>query len=40
MPAVASVVELRASEAPGSWPYYCNILDHINAGMRGRIVVA
>jgi len=39
MPATTFVLELVAGQ-PGSWDYYCNILDHINAGMKGRIVVA
>ena len=39
MPATTFVVELEAG-APGTWDYYCNILDHINAGMKGRIVVS
>ncbi|GBF99637.1 multicopper ferroxidase [Raphidocelis subcapitata] len=38
MPATTFVVDLEAG-APGTWDYYCNILDHINAGMKGRMVV-
>lgn len=38
MPATTFVVDVQAGSA-GAWDYYCNILDHINAGMKGRIVV-
>jgi FtsP/CotA-like multicopper oxidase with cupredoxin domain len=38
MPATTFVVDLEAG-APGAWDYYCYILDHINAGMKGRLVV-
>ncbi|KAI8463551.1 MAG: multicopper ferroxidase [Monoraphidium minutum] len=38
MPATTFIVDLEAG-APGAWDYYCNILDHINAGMKGRLVV-
>lgn len=38
MPATTFVTEIEAGSA-GAWDYYCNILDHINAGMKGRIVV-
>ena len=39
MPATTFVVNLEAG-SPGRWDYYCNILDHINAGMKGRLVVS
>jgi hypothetical protein len=38
MPATTFVTEVEAGSA-GAWDYYCNILDHINAGMKGRLVV-
>ncbi len=39
MPSTTFVVELTAGK-PGAWDYYCNILDHINAGMKARMVVS
>lgn len=39
MPATTFMLDMKAG-ALGQWDYYCNILDHINAGMKGRIVVS
>lgn len=39
MPATTYVVNMEAG-SPGRWDYYCNILDHINAGMKGRMLVS
>lgn len=39
MPATTFVLEMAAN-ATGTWNYYCNILDHITAGMRARMRVA
>jgi FtsP/CotA-like multicopper oxidase with cupredoxin domain len=38
MPATTHVVEITAGD-PGTWDVYCNILDHIEAGMKIRAVV-
>jgi uncharacterized cupredoxin-like copper-binding protein len=39
MPSNTFVLEMAANST-GSWNYYCNILDHINAGMKARMVVS
>lgn len=38
MPANTYAVEMTANTT-GTWPYYCNVLDHIKAGMKARMVV-
>lgn len=38
MPSSARVVAMNASTA-GDWLYYCNILDHVDAGMMARMAV-
>jgi uncharacterized cupredoxin-like copper-binding protein len=39
MPATTYVVSLTAGDS-GKWEIYCNILDHIGAGMRAKMLVA
>lgn len=39
MPSNTFVLEMSANST-GTWNYYCNILDHINAGMKARMVVS
>jgi FtsP/CotA-like multicopper oxidase with cupredoxin domain len=39
MPSNTFVLEMAANST-GPWSYYCNILDHINAGMKARMVVS
>ncbi len=39
MPTVTKVVDMVPSEA-GRWQFYCDVHDHIVAGMRGTLVVA
>lgn len=38
MPSNTYALEMTANST-GSWNYYCNILDHITAGMKARMVV-
>lgn len=39
MPANTYAVEMTAN-ATGTWMYYCNVLDHIKAGMKARMLVS
>ena len=39
MPTVTKVVDMVPSEA-GRWQFYCDVHDHIVAGMRGILLVA
>lgn len=39
MPSNTFVVDMVANNT-GTWNYYCNILDHINAGMQARMLVS
>jgi plastocyanin len=39
MPSNTFAVEMVANNA-GTFQYYCNILDHITAGMKARMVVS
>lgn len=39
MPSNTYALEMSANST-GSWDYYCNVLDHITAGMKARMVVS
>eukprot|EP00775_Hariotina_reticulata_P011260 gene11260-11409_t len=39
MPSNTFTVDMVANTT-GTWQYYCNILDHINAGMRSRMLIS
>lgn len=38
LPTVTRVVDVVAA-APGRWPFYCDVHDHLLAGMQGTLVV-